>query len=73
MRIQELLNRKLSPDKISFQINFVTDLFLNPRRAQCTALAQAEAGAMAAAGTARTAEAKAGPAPEPRWNFFKGF
>jgi hypothetical protein len=28
---------------------------------------------MAAAGTARTAAAKAGPAPEPRWNFFKGF
>lgn len=36
------------------------------------ALAQAEAGAMAAAGTARMAAAKAGPAPEPRWYFFKG-
>lgn len=49
-----------------------TDLFLKPRRAQCTALAQAEAGAIAAAGTARTADARADPAPAPRWYFFRG-
>lgn len=48
------------------------DLFLTPRRAQCTARAAAEAGAMAAAGAAWTAVAKADPTPAPRWYLFKG-
>lgn len=42
------------------------DLFLTPRRAQCTARAVAEAGAIAAAGAARAALAKAEPTPAPR-------
>lgn len=57
---------------IQNKIKNSTNLFLKPRRAQCTALAQAEAGAIAAAGTARTAVAKADPAPAPRWYFFRG-
>jgi len=68
-KVKELRNNQSfhsTKELLKVKSSQVTDLFLNPRRAQCTALAQAEAGAMAAAGTARTAAAKAGPAPEPR-------
>lgn len=41
-------------------------LFLTPRRAQCAARATAETGAMAAAGAACTAVARADPTPAPR-------
>lgn len=43
-----------------------------PTRALWTALAQAEAGAIAAVGTPWTTVANADPAPSPRWYFFKG-
>lgn len=43
-----------------------------PTRALCTALAQAEAGAIAAVGTPWTTVANADPAPSPRWYFFNG-
>lgn len=46
-----------------FECGFIEDLFLTPRRAQCTARAAAEAGAIAAAGAAQAALAKADPTP----------
>ena len=43
------------------------NLFLSPRSVQCTARAEAETGATAAAGAARKAVPRADPAPAPRW------
>lgn len=50
----------------------MTYLFLMPKRAACMAPAKAEAGAIVAVGTPRTAVANTDLALAPRWYCFKG-